>query len=152
RLVDGLWGSEPPASPGNALATLAKRLRASLGETSAVQARAPGYVLLVDPGDVDASEFARLAAAGRRMLGAGDPAEPGRLLEAGDAAVTLDRLEAALRLWRGPALADVQGAPFAAAATALLEEQRLAAVEDRALAQLALGRAAEAVPVLLREQ
>ena len=42
RLIDGLWGSEPPAGPGNALATLAKRLRASLGETAAVQARAPG--------------------------------------------------------------------------------------------------------------
>jgi predicted ATPase/DNA-binding SARP family transcriptional activator len=139
RLVDGLWGAEPPASTGNALATLAKRLRASLGAADVIQARAPGYLLAVEPDAVDASRFGQLAAAGRQAL------------RAGDAEAATDTLDAALSLWRGPALADVT-APFAAAAAARLEEQRLGAVEDRAEAQLALGRAAEAVAVLLGEQ
>ena len=139
RLVDGLWGAEPPASTGNALATLAKRLRASLGAADAIQARAPGYLLLVEPDAVDATRFGQLAAAGRQAL------------RAGEAEAAADALDAALSLWRGPALADV-AAPFAAAAAARLEEQRLAAVEDRAEAQLELGRPAEAVAALLAEQ
>jgi DNA-binding SARP family transcriptional activator len=101
RLVDGLWGADPPASTGNALATLAKRLRASLGAADVIQARSPGYLLLVPPDAVDAIRFGQLAAAGRRALRAG---------EAGAAAD-------ALSLWRGPALAGV-AAPFAAAAAA----------------------------------
>jgi DNA-binding SARP family transcriptional activator len=98
RLVDGLWGAGPPASTGNALATLAtlaKRLRASLGAADVIQARAPGYLLLVPPDAVDAIRFSQLTAAGRQALRAG---------EAGAAA---DALDAALSLWRGPALADV---------------------------------------------
>jgi predicted ATPase/DNA-binding SARP family transcriptional activator len=140
RLVDGLWGDEPPASTGNALATLAKRLRAGLGSSTVIQARAPGYLLALDPEAVDASRFARLAAAGRAAL------------RTGDAPAAARSLDAALALWRGPALADVAGAPFAAAAAARLEELRLTAVEDRAEAQLILGQYRDAAAALLPER
>src|SRR5690606_41120114 len=65
------------------------------------------------------------------MAGAGR-----RALVTGDHAAAMDRLTEALRLWRGPALADVRGAPFAAAQVARLEELRLAATEDRLEAAL----------------
>ena len=139
RLVDGLWGADPPASTGNALATLAKRLRASLGAADTILAHAPGYLLRVRPDAVDAVRFGRLATAGRQAL------------LSGEAGVAADALDAALSLWRGPALADV-AAPFAAAAAARLDEQRLAAVEDRGEAKLALGLPAEAVAGLIGEQ
>jgi DNA-binding SARP family transcriptional activator len=125
RLVDGLWGDDPPARTGNALATLAKRLRAGLGDAGVIAARAPGYALLIDPGAVDATRFARLAETGRQAL------------RSGELDTAIDTLGQALALWRGPALGDVLAAPFAAAAAARLAGQRLAALEDRAQAQLA---------------
>ena len=59
-------------------------------------------------------------------------------------------LREALALWRGPALADVADAPFARAEAARLEEERLAALEERLEADLALGRHAELVAELER--
>ena len=43
-------------------------------------------------------------------------------------------------LWRGPALADLAFEPFAQAEAARLDELRVAALEDRIAAELALGR------------
>ena len=84
----------------------------------------------------DATRFERLAAAGHHALADGDPAG------------AADLLGQALALWRGPALADADGLPWAIAARAALDERRLAAVEDRYEAELALGRHAAAVPGL----
>ncbi|HEU5473623.1 MAG TPA: BTAD domain-containing putative transcriptional regulator [Actinophytocola sp.] len=125
RLVDGLYGADRPGDAGNALQSQVSRLRGRLG--GLIELVPAGYRLAVDPDDVDALRFERLVGAGRRALAAGD--------HAGAAAVLGD----ALGLWRGPALADVTGAPFAAAAAARLEELRVTAVEDRAEAGLALG-------------
>ena len=83
----------------------------------------------MEPDAVDAHRFERLAAAGTAALRAGDPER---------AAATL---RDALALWRGPALADLTGQRFAAAAAALTE-LRLTALVDRAEAELALGRGA----------
>src|SRR5204863_4850104 len=92
---------------------------------------APGYRLVVDPEQLDAASFERLAAEGRAAFAAGD------------ALGAAKRLREALALWRGPALADVADAEFARADAARLEELRLAALEDRVAAELALGKHAE---------
>ena len=54
-------------------------------------------------------------------------------------------LREALGLWRGTPLADLAYEPFARAAIERLEELRLAALEERIEAELALGRHAELV-------
>ncbi|KAB8183444.1 BTAD domain-containing putative transcriptional regulator [Microbispora catharanthi] len=140
RLIDGLYGAEPPSGADNALQAQVSRLRrhlASLGDLGDLVVREPaGYRLAVDPDDVDASRFERLAAEGRRALDAGDPARAAGLLGQ------------ALALWRGPALADVPDAPFAPAQAARLEELRLSAAEDLAEAGLALGRHRDLLPEL----
>ncbi|MEV5949087.1 BTAD domain-containing putative transcriptional regulator [Streptomyces sp. NPDC051993] len=123
RLVDALYGDEPPAGATNALQSQVSRLRRTL----AIEHGPAGYRLAADPDDVDVLRFERLARDGARAREAGD---------AGRAALLLRE---ALGLWRGPALVDVADAPFAAAQSARLEELRAAAVEERAEAELALG-------------
>ncbi|MEU8277155.1 BTAD domain-containing putative transcriptional regulator [Microbispora bryophytorum] len=140
RLIDGLYGAEPPSGADNALQAQVSRLRrhlAGLGDLGDLVVREPaGYRLAVDPDDVDASRFERLAAEGRRALDAGDPGRAAGLLGQ------------ALGLWRGPALADVPDAPFAPAQAVRLEELRLSAAEDLTEAGLALGRHRDLLPEL----
>ena len=138
RLAGDLWpgdGPDPaaPADSGNALQALVSRLRHAAGP-GIVEHRAGGYLLAVDPGDVDATRFERAVSEGRAALAAGDPGAGAALLRG------------ALDLWRGPALVDVADAAFAAGPVARLEELRLAATEDRIEADLALGRGAELAP------
>ncbi|MEW1841566.1 BTAD domain-containing putative transcriptional regulator [Nonomuraea angiospora] len=127
RLAAGLYGEDAPADVAHALQSQVSRLRRGLRDGAAVEFGPAGYRLAVDLDAVDAHRFARLAGQGRQALAGGDPA---------GAAMVLGQ---ALDLWRGPALADVLDAPFAEAAAARLLEERLAAVEDRAAAALALG-------------
>ena len=105
---------EPERGPGN--------------PGSVVVTQSPGYMLKVEPEGLDLARFERLAAEGRRLLDAGDPA----------GAVTT--LSEALALWRGPALADLAYAAFAQAEIGRLAELRLGALEDRIEAELACGR------------
>ncbi len=138
RLAGDLWpGDGPdqaaPADSGNALQALVSRLRHAAGP-GIIEHRSGGYVLAVDPGDVDATQFERAVSEGRAALAAGDPGAGAALLRG------------ALDLWRGPALVDVEDAAFAAGPVARLEELRLAATEDRIEADLALGRGAELAP------
>ncbi len=135
RLCGDLWPGDGPADSGNALQALVSRLRHAAGP-GIVQHRAGGYRLAVPPEQVDAAEFERLVGVARAAAAGGDPEQ--------GAAV----LREALRLWRGPALADVADAPFAAGPVARLEELRLAATEDRIETDLALGRGTELAPEL----
>ncbi|MFJ6125646.1 BTAD domain-containing putative transcriptional regulator [Streptomyces griseoviridis] len=125
-LVDALWGTQPPADPANALQTLVSRLRRAVDDPALIEHGSAGYRLVLDPGAVDAVRFEELARSGRRLLTREQHAE---------AAATL---RDALALWRGPALADVRGAPFAGAEADRLEQGRLGALEDRIEAELAL--------------
>jgi DNA-binding SARP family transcriptional activator len=80
RLVDGLWGEHLPADPANALQALVSRLRRALnpsGELALVRSHPSGYLLAVDPEQVDAVRFQRLAADGHAALAAG-PTPPRR--------------------------------------------------------------------------
>ena len=106
-------------------------MRKALGEDGAsLRTRSPGYVLELEPGALDLEAFTALRAEAR------DASEPARAAEA---------LHEALALWRGAPLAELDGAPFGAAAAAQLEEQRLGALEDRIDADLALGRHADLI-------
>jgi len=132
RLVDALWGDEPPDDPANALHQAVRRLRAQLGPLAgAVQTRTPGYVLAVDPTCVDAERFEAGCRAARR-LAAEDP----------HGAVAL--LDEALGLWRGPAYVEFADG-FARAPATRLDELRTAALENRAALLLECGEVAEAV-------
>ncbi|MET8461475.1 winged helix-turn-helix domain-containing protein [Micromonospora zamorensis] len=139
RLIDGLYGEHPPRGAANALQSQVSRLRQALpAEHDPVEFHPAGYRLAVDPDDVDAYRFERLATAGRRALADGDWPRAAAVLRE------------ALELWRGPALADAVGAAGAPAQAARLDELRLAAIEDRVEADLALG-AQSALIAELRE-
>ena len=142
-LVDTLWGDLPPPSAGKSLQTFVLRLRNALepernGNPTVLLTEGPGYRLALDPSQADAERFAQLARMGERCLTDGRP-------EA--AAATLTE---ALEMWRGPAYAGFDGAAFAVSEARRLEELRMAAVEGRLGAELALGRAGAAVPELER--
>ena len=134
HLAEAVWGADQPADPGGALHTLVSRLRAALDAVGGpeLRTRPPGYLLEVDRERFDAAAFEDLVTTARAAL----PATPSR------AAGLLDQ---ALGLWRGPAYAEFADQELARAEAARLEELRLAAVEDRAEAELALGRPEAAV-------
>ncbi|MFJ9899239.1 BTAD domain-containing putative transcriptional regulator [Streptomyces sp. NPDC091280] len=141
RLVEDLWAGreEPPADAVGAVRTFVAALRRALEPERPPRTRArllvtegPGYVLRAGPEAVDAWRFEEAVTAA------------GALSEAR----ALARLEEALGWWRGPAYADFADDTWARAERSRLAELRLHAVERRAEARLALGRAAEAVPDL----
>jgi DNA-binding SARP family transcriptional activator len=128
RLIDELWGEEPPEAGSVALRVRISQLRRALGPAGELLVtRPPGYALAAAPEQVDLRRFERLVEAGDRALGNDDPA------------AAADSLREALALWRGPPLADFSYAPFAQGAIVRLDELRLAAIELRVEAELALG-------------
>src|SRR5919109_2135269 len=135
RLIDALWGEEPPDTARNTIQVYVSQLRKLLPE-GMLETVAPGYRLAVEPDSVDLFEFVRLSEEGRGALAAGD------------AAGAAETLRAALALWRGPPLADLAWEPFAQSEIVRLEELRLAALEDRIDADLALGRHGQLVSEL----
>jgi DNA-binding SARP family transcriptional activator len=139
-LVDILWAEDPPASAPGTLQSYISRLRRELEPDRARGSEArvllwepPGYRLAVDAGDVDFRRFEALADEGRTLLAADRPAE------------ARDVLLAAGALWRGPALVEYRDREFAQGLVARLEDRRIAAIEDRIRAELALGRHAAVV-------
>jgi DNA-binding SARP family transcriptional activator len=122
RLVDQLWGEQAPRRAGHALENYVSQLRKLLGE-SVIRTRPPGYVLEVEPGQVDVLRFERLVADARAASGEERAA----------------RLRDALALHRGPPLADLAYEPFARREIERLEELRLGVLEDRIDADLERG-------------
>ena len=132
RLIDELWSDEPESAAA-ALQASVSRLRKALGEGGSKLATVgPGYVLRLEPEELDLRLFERLIEDARS-------AEP---------AAAAESLGEALALWRGPALADFTYDSFAQTTIARLEELRLLAVERRIEADLELGRQADIVPEL----
>jgi DNA-binding SARP family transcriptional activator len=140
RLLVELWGDQPPKEAQSTLRGYIMRLRRALGGANASRlvTRGHGYELLAAEGEVDATEFERLVVVGRRALAEGSPQ------------AALDHLDAALALWRGPALVDVPASPTVTVWTARLGQSRLAALEERAAALLALGRPGDVADELNR--
>jgi DNA-binding SARP family transcriptional activator len=124
RLIDALWGEEPPRTAATSLQNFVSQLRKTVGSDVLVS-KPPGYALAVRPEQLDVERFRRMAAEARTVA---DPAQ------------RAEDLRAALALWRGPPLADVGFEAFAQPEIARLEEERLAALEERIDADLEAGR------------
>jgi DNA-binding SARP family transcriptional activator/class 3 adenylate cyclase len=134
RLIDDLWGEQPPATAAHTIQVYVSQLRKLLGPAGDVLVtQRPGYVLRVEPGQLDLQRFEELLRNGREALDRSDAKQAGTTLSE------------ALALWHGPALADFTFEPFAQAAIGRLEELRLVALENRVEADLALGRHADLV-------
>ena len=140
-IVDLLWGDEPPPGVTGTLQAYISGLRRAIepGRQRRAPAQvlvtvAPGYALRVPEESQDSARFDRLVVDRHRLLQAPE-ALSGPQLEAAVA-----DLDDALSLWRGTAYAELEDAPSAVAERARLDELRLVALEDRAVAELALGR------------
>ena len=122
RLVEGLWGEEPPASAHKMVQLYVSQLRKTLpnGEDGGeIITRGRGYELRLGDGGLDARRF-------EQLITRGMPRE-------------------ALVLWRGTPLADVADEPFAGGEIRRLEELRLRAIELAVDSDLAGGRHREVV-------
>jgi DNA-binding SARP family transcriptional activator len=135
RLVDELWGERPPDTADRTVYVQISRLRKALGRRPEGEGRVVtherGYRLTLDRERIDAHRFERLVAEGGRELAAGRPER------------AADTLERALALWRGAALHDAAYEPFAQSEIKRLHELRVAALEQRIDADLALGSHAD---------
>jgi DNA-binding SARP family transcriptional activator len=134
RIVDELWGENPPETSANAVQVYVANLRKILqpdrpqgGAHDVLLTRPPGYMLRVDPEELDSLRFERLADDARRTMAAAPEAATAKLREA-------------LALWHGPALADIVFEGPARGEITRLEESRLSAIEDRIQGDLELGR------------
>src|SRR6266571_4734651 len=132
-LIDELWADAPPASGVTALQVRVSQLRKALGNAAPrLETRPPGYLFRVGRDELDLERFSRL-------VGEADVAPP---------LAAAEMLRDALGLWRGPPLADLAYESFAQQASRRIEELRLAALERRIDADLALGRHADVAPEL----
>ena len=128
RLVDALWGEQPPRTATTSLQNFISQLRKTLG-ADVLETKPPGYRLRIRPGELDLDRF-------RVSVESARDAPP---------AARAEKLRHALALWRGPPLADLAYEAFAQPHIAHLEELRLATIEERVDAELALGLHAELV-------
>jgi DNA-binding SARP family transcriptional activator len=133
RLIDELWGEQSPESGRTALQVLMSKLRKALGDTGVLLVtRPPGYLIRLERDQLDLRRFERLV----EEAGAADPR------------VAAGKLREALALWRGSALDDLAYESFAQLAIGRLEELRLAVLEKRIDADLAVGRHGDLIPEL----
>ena len=128
QLVEVLWGDGAPPGVRNGLQALVSKLRRALGSSDLVAMRGGGYALELPADAVDVHRYERSVAAGRAAV------------EAGDLVGAVARFADADALWRGDPLADFTYDEFAAPAIGRLSELRLAVIEERIDAELALGR------------
>ena len=135
RLIDALWGERAPATAAKTVQVYVSHLRKALA-SDLIVTEGRGYRLAVGPGQVDVGRFEALCAEARGAFAEGDTAR------------ARERLGSALGLWRGEPLADFAYERFAHAAIERLQEARLAALEDRIQADLALGSDGELIPEL----
>jgi len=141
RLIEALWGESAPPTATKTVQVYVSQLRkamAALGGAAEQQleTHGHGYLLRVEAGELDADRFQALVEQGRELRAGGDS----------EAAAT--RLEEALALWRGPALADLAYEEAAREEIARLDELRIAALEERIDADLDCGCHTELVPEL----
>jgi DNA-binding SARP family transcriptional activator len=132
RLADDLYAGAAPATALKQVQRQISELRKALGSESVIETRSPGYVIRLAPEQLDLTVFERLAAEASES----------------EAQRAADLLREALDLWHGDALADLSYEAFARAPIERLEEIRLAVLEQRVSADLALGRHAQLIPEL----
>jgi DNA-binding SARP family transcriptional activator len=142
EIIDAVWGSDIPKSATNCVHTYVAGLRKSLEpgrswreSSEIIVSTGGGYALHIEHENVDVELFLRLNAQARRLNAEGRPE------------AALAAFDQALALWRGEAYANIPG-PFADVERTHLKELRLTAVEERAVAMLAVGRHTELAAVL----
>jgi len=142
ELIDGMWGEDPPASAVNSVHVYVAGLRRVLEPRRAhrapgqvLSASGPGYLLRLEPGQLDTETLENHLSQARRSRAAGDLAAAAR------------SLDAALGLWQGIPLSGIPG-PWADIERVRLDELRLTATEERIEVMLALGGHHQAVPQL----
>jgi DNA-binding SARP family transcriptional activator len=118
ELVEAVWPEGPPPTAATAVQVYVSRLRKTLPE-GVLETRPTGYLLHVEPGQLDLERFERLASEGR-------PRE-------------------ALALWRSAPVEGIELGAWARAEVHRLAELHAAVLEDRIEADLALGRHAEVI-------
>ncbi|MFI0447463.1 BTAD domain-containing putative transcriptional regulator [Actinomadura sp. 6N118] len=130
RLMDCVWGQEPPASARTTLHSYVRRLRLRLDSqrTHFIRSVPGGYRLDVRTVQLDLLRFRELTA------------EAAERAKSGDVPGEAERLRGALALWRGPVLADVASETLHREDVPRLTEERLGAHERRIDAELRLGR------------
>jgi DNA-binding SARP family transcriptional activator len=124
-LIDQVWGEEPPESARNVLQTYISHLRSALG-TERIEGRTPGYILHLEPFELDAVRFESLVREARNANGQSDRAA--------------SLLREALELWKGPAFADLGADGSLVGEIARLNDLHLQALEERIGADIACGR------------
>jgi DNA-binding SARP family transcriptional activator/tetratricopeptide (TPR) repeat protein len=130
EIAETLWGPAPLPSASATVRNYVKRLRGVLGDAdqARIVTRSPGYAIRVDPGELDVARF-------EAMLEGARNAARGRSWE-----TAADQARAALTLWRGEPLADVESEALTLREVPRLAELRLQAAELRIDAELRLGR------------
>ncbi|MGW0737477.1 BTAD domain-containing putative transcriptional regulator [Streptomyces sp. NPDC002851] len=147
-LIDELWGEEPPRTAMTTLQVYISQLRKLLRtaeqgamatngtrapdvrppDAGPLETRSPGYLLHVEPAQLDLAVFDELHTGGREAL------------ERGDAETAADLQRRALALWRGPMLSDTPHGSLLNSMAVRLAEVRVVAQEQRVRAELLLGR------------
>ena len=126
RLVEGLWGTEPPDSAPKMVQLYVSNLRKALaGDAAEIRTHGRGYELDSLP-RLWTRSASKVSSTPRRGRGDGAARE-------------------ALVLWRGDALSDLADEPFAAAEIRRLEELWMRATELAIDQDLAAGRHAELI-------
>ena len=143
RLLDQLWGEEPPPRATATLQAYVSNLRRILeperrprAPATVLMTQAPGYLLRVDPGRVDFLVFRALATKGRQLLVEGKPR------------AAREAFTESLALWRGHPLGDLPDERFSQLTATRLEDERLDVLEGEIDADLALGQHAAIIPEL----
>jgi DNA-binding SARP family transcriptional activator/tetratricopeptide (TPR) repeat protein len=137
-LAEALWGPAPPPSARVTVQNYVVRLRKALGEgdRNRIRTQPGGYLITVDPGELDVRRFEDLLGAARSAA------------RDGSWQVVAASAGAALALWRGEPLEGVESEVLAAREIPRLSELRYQALESRIDADLHLGRHAEVIAEL----
>jgi len=128
RIIEELWGEQPPANAKAGLHNFVAHLRRVL-PSNVLVTRPPGYVVRIEPGQLDLTRFEHLVAEARGK----------------SAQQRSKTLREALALWRGTPLGDFAYESFAQGEIRRLEELRLETLEERIDADLELGAGGELV-------
>lgn len=146
-LVDMLWADGAPPGVTGTLQAYIAGLRRTLEPGRAARAPstvlvtvAPGYALRVGEDDLDAASFDRAVSRAHRRIGQLARLHDASGLTTEELSSIVADLDRALALWRGTPYLELEDAPFAVAERARLEELRVVALEDRAVAALELGQ------------
>jgi DNA-binding SARP family transcriptional activator len=131
QLIEDLWGIDSPPTARTMVQGLVSRLRTELveagGDPAVIETRPQGYCLTASADAIDLRRAEAAAAAGRAVMGT-------------DGAAASAQLTAALAIWRGEPLLDIEMLPLFRAMRPGLDELRRAILADRIEADLAAGQ------------